>query len=431
MIPIALFAAAMAVLGPIADSGHWSGEARLGPQTWQVELSARADSVWLSVPSLWSPRQPAAHLSWNGRVARFDFPLGLGTIEVDLDPTVPELTGTFHSATGAVGSLRLVRGNPPSFAVREIAVVRAGIVIAGSATAPTAPGPKPAVIILHGGGPSSRADSPPYRFWGEYFATKGYVAITYDKRGNGGSTGDWRTVGFGERADDVLALVRWLRRQPEVDPNRIGLFAVSQGTWVAGLAAARDPRIKFVVQVSGPVVSPLEADTYAALNGLRTAGLGAHELAEFERLWRQEVDAIRHPAESPVWSRYRAADLAARGSTWYAKSRYAPSVPESWFTNWYRLVADFDPMSTLRQVRAPMLWLYGDHDTQSDVPGNLRRIAVLRRTKGTRLEVARFPGTGHGFLAPVDSFGVALGPLATPPGFFETLDGWLARQMLP
>lgn len=412
-------------------TGYWSGEARLASQVWRLEVTVRADSVWLSVPSLWSPLLPAKNLMRNGRVFRFDFPMDIGTVEIDLDPAAAQVVGTLRSSTGVTGSVRLMQGQPSPFTVRELAVVRSGIVIAGSASVPASPGRKPAVIVLHGGGPSSRADSPPYRFWGEYFAARGYVAITYDKRGNGGSTGDWRTVGFGERADDVLALVYWLRQQPDVDPDRIGLLAVSQGTWVASLVADRDSRIRFVVQVSGPVVSPLEADTYAALNSLRAAGLDAREQAEFERLWRQEVDAIRHPADSAAWDRYRAADVAARTASWYTKSRYAPSVPGSWFTHWYGLVADFDPVPSLQRIRASVLWLYGDNDTQSDVLRNRTMIERIRTTAAGHLEVAHFARTGHGFLAPVDSFGVALGPLATPPGFLETLDAWLARHTLP
>lgn len=138
----------------------------------------------------------------------------------------------------------------PTFSTEDFVVRRDGMAIAATASVPSSPHAKPAVVILHGGGNSSRADSPPYRFWGEYFARNGYVAVTYDKRGNGQSTGAWQTVGFSERADDVLALVAWLRMRPDVDPDRVSFFSVSQGTWVATLAAARDRRIRLLVQVS-------------------------------------------------------------------------------------------------------------------------------------------------------------------------------------
>jgi hypothetical protein len=194
------------------------------------------------------------------------------------------------------------------------------------------------------------------------------------------------------------------------------------------LAAARDPRISFVVQVSGPLVSPFEADTYAAVNGWRAAGLNDKERTEAERLWRQEVAVIRQPADFSAWDRYRKAVLAAQGTTWYAKSRYVPSTPDDWFTTWYRLVADFDPVPHLEKVWAPVFWVYGDLDTQSDVSRNLAVIERIRKSAPVRFDMARFASTGHGILAPVDSLGRALGPLSTPSGFFEALETWLVRQ---
>ncbi len=419
----------VATVEPKSDTLYWAGEARLGDQSWQLDLTSTAESVWVSVPSLWSPRQRPQNFKRTGRVIRFDFPLDIGTVEIRLDPNARHLVGNLQARTGALGSVRLTKRRVPTFSTEDFVVRRDGIAIAATASVPFTRHAKPAVVILHGGGNSSRADSPPYRFWGEYFARNGYVAVTYDKRGNGQSAGAWQTVGFSERAEDVLALVAWLRMRPDVDPDRVGFFSVSQGTWVATLAAARDPRIRFVVQVSGPVVSPFEADTYATLNSWRAAGLSARELDDAERMWRQEVDVIRRPGDSTSWNRYVAADLAARSESWYRKSRYAPSKPDGWFTTWYRLVSDFDPVPHLRLVNAPVLWMYGASDTQSDIPRNLQIIEQLRANGRTQSEVATFSHTGHGMLAPVDSLGRARGPLATPPKFFETLERWLARHV--
>lgn len=406
----------------------WSGEARLAQQTWQLTLTVTPDSVLVSVPSLWSPRQVPQNIVRAGRLLRFDFPFEIGTVEINVDPDGRQLVGTLRSRSGARGAVRLTKRTPPAFSAQDFTLDRDGVVIAATASVAARQGRKPAVVILHGGGNSSRADSPPYRFWGEYFASNGYVAVTYDKRGNGRSTGAWQSVGFSERAADVLALVSWLRERPDVDPERIGLLSVSQGTWVAALVAARDPRIRFLVQVSGPVVSPFEADTYAALNRWRALRLDRSELDAAERMWRHEADAIRRPADSVAWSRYAAADLSARSESWYAKSGYAPSKPSDWFAQWYRLVADFDPVPHLRQVRAPVLWMYGTEDTQSDVPRNRRIIDQIIAGGQVRFAVATFRETGHGMLAPVDASGVSRGPLGTPPGFFETLERWLARS---
>jgi pimeloyl-ACP methyl ester carboxylesterase len=406
---------------------YWSGQVALAGQAWRIEVASDRQSLWISVPSLWSPWQKPDRSTRDGRVFQFVLPLDIGRAELDLHPDAPEVKGTLRSLKGEIGALRLLRSEPTRFSARAVRVRRDGIVIAGTASAPMKASRRPAVVILHGGGNSSRGDSPPYRFWGEYFAARGYVAFTYDKRGNGESTGDWKKVGFDERADDVLAIVSWLRQQPDVDPDRVGLFAVSQGTWVAGLGASRDPRVSFVVQVSGPVVSPYEADTFAVMNRWRAAGLDDRERAEAVRLWRQEVGVIRRPDDASGWDRYREAVHAAEKTAWYARSGYAPSTPADWFTAWYRLVADFDPIPHLEKLRAPVLWIYGELDSQSDVPRNVELIERIRKSAPVRFDVAKIARSGHGILAPVDSLGRALGPLSTPPEFFEALESWLKR----
>ncbi len=46
---------------------------------------------------------------------------------------------------------------------------------------------------------------------------------------------------------DALAALDFLRKQPEIDPNRIGLIGLSLGGCVAACAAARDGNVKTLV----------------------------------------------------------------------------------------------------------------------------------------------------------------------------------------
>jgi pimeloyl-ACP methyl ester carboxylesterase len=62
------------------------------------------------------------------------------------------------------------------------------------------------------------------------------------------------THGNYERA--VLAIAGWLQKRPEVDPDRIAVFALSMGShWGLEVAASGDPRIK---AVAGPWASYLD-----------------------------------------------------------------------------------------------------------------------------------------------------------------------------
>ena len=82
------------------------------------------------------------------------------------------------------------------------------------------------------------------------------ASLTYDKRGTGASSGDWRHASFSDLVHDVVAAVRFLQRRSDVDASRIGLMGSSQGGWIAPMAAAELPGLRFVVVKSTAAVTP-------------------------------------------------------------------------------------------------------------------------------------------------------------------------------
>jgi hypothetical protein len=66
------------------------------------------------------------------------------------------------------------------------------------------------VVILHGSGRENRSGG---WFLGEQLAASGMVVLVYDKRGMGKSTGDWKTAGPEDLANDSVD--RTIRRCSE------------------------------------------------------------------------------------------------------------------------------------------------------------------------------------------------------------------------
>jgi predicted acyl esterase len=64
--------------------------------------------------------------------------------------------------------------------------------LAGTLIPPEGEGPFPAVAILHGSGPDTRATYLPDA---TMLARAGVAALIYDKRGTGESFGDWNLLG--------------------------------------------------------------------------------------------------------------------------------------------------------------------------------------------------------------------------------------------
>ena len=57
----------------------------------------------------------------------------------------------------------------------------------------------------------------------------GIAVLRYDKRGVGGSTGDYDAATTVDFTSDAEAAVTWLKTQPEIDPHRVGVLGHSEG----------------------------------------------------------------------------------------------------------------------------------------------------------------------------------------------------------
>ena len=91
-------------------------------------------------------------------------------------------------------------------------------------------GPRPAIVVMHGGGGMNVRYLERARWW----ADQGYVALVLDSFGSRGIPENWLTFnrfGGNMRAADAIAAVRYLRARVGVDPARIHVSGGSQGGW--------------------------------------------------------------------------------------------------------------------------------------------------------------------------------------------------------
>ena len=76
----------------------------------------------------------------------------------------------------------------------------------------------------------------PHKFYIEdVLLEQGYAVLYCNKRGLGGSTGNWRKNDFYGRADDAYAAVQYLKSLPEINADQIGVSGHSQGGWILSL----------------------------------------------------------------------------------------------------------------------------------------------------------------------------------------------------
>jgi predicted acyl esterase len=79
-----------------------------------------------------------------------------------------------------------------------------------------------------------------YRGEADFFATRGYIALTATLRGIGGSGGRWDHGSFRQAGRDAHDLIEWLAAQPFSD-GRIGMYGESFGAQTSYSAAVEQP----------------------------------------------------------------------------------------------------------------------------------------------------------------------------------------------
>ena len=166
--------------------------------------------------------------------------------------------------------------------------------------------PRPAVVLIHGGGWIS-FDKSTMRSMGNLLARHGFVAFAVDYRLFHDSQNRWPA-----QLDDVQRAVRWLRANAAaygVNPARIGAFGHSAGAQLAALLGMEDTRdnsdpalskysskVQAVVDVDGPTdfTTERDPDDLAFL-----AGFFGATYAKDPQIWRDASPAY-HAAKDDV-----------------------------------------------------------------------------------------------------------------------------------
>lgn len=244
--------------------------------------------------------------------------------------------------------------------IEEVKFSSGRIQLQGTLYKPNAPGPFPAVIVLHSASGGSRLD-PFYDHLKAALPARGISVLVYDRRGSGESDGDFSTADFEDLAADGAAAFTYLRQRLDIDTARIGLYGISQGGWIAPIVAIMEPAAAFLVIVSGCAVPPAAQMDYGAKYTLTEAG--------FPEEFQQRALALRHQVNEYYRGNLERNKLLeqikeAEDKPWF-KHAYIPRsdrLPEDvTLSKWYYEM-DYDPLPVWQDLKRPTLFFFGDRD---------------------------------------------------------------------
>ena len=114
-------------------------------------------------------------------------------------------------------------------------------------TSPEGTAVVPGVILLHGSASHKNEVGDLYLRLAEQLANNGIASIRIDFAGTGDSPVDYTHYTLKTAVRDAEVALAFLRSQPQVDANRIGVVGFSQGGLIAQLLLAQQPDIKSFV----------------------------------------------------------------------------------------------------------------------------------------------------------------------------------------
>jgi dipeptidyl aminopeptidase/acylaminoacyl peptidase len=216
-------------------------------------------------------------------------------------------------------------------------------------------GKRPAAIYVHGGPPRQMLLG--FHYWhyyasdyalNQYLANQGFVVASVNYR---------LGIGYGDRFmnpdnsgamgaseyQDVLAAVKWLAKQPNVDPSRIGIWGGSYGGYLTALGLARNSDLF----AAGVDIHGVHDRTAGFADRMRTLQTGYEKPADLDK------------ALEVMWKSSPVADMA----TW----------------------------------KSPVLLIHGDDDRNVQVSQTVD-LAQRLRTQGVRFEQLLIPDEIHDFL---------------------------------
>jgi len=310
--------------------------------------------------------------------------------------------------------------------VENVSVQSGDVTLRGWFVKPDGDGPHPVVIILHGAGPIT-GDGIPGRIQINAFLRSGVSVLTYDKRGVGGSGGEFVRTGYQDFIDDAISAVRYLKSRSDVADGGIGLVGNSESAWFTPEIAHRTGDVSFIINRAPSALPWIETNLWEIRNELIDEGAEGEALEEAIRIrgmaWHFIVEVAADPTlvGGEKWQRIDA-DLAEfyrlykDTKVWFWMTKLPQYDPA-----YYRRQAAFmgyDPQPYIEQLDIPMLCIFAENDENMPTAASVEYLQALPTREGRDIEVRVIPGVKH------DMLSAAALLSGSDPEFIDVIGPW-------
>ena len=283
----------------------------------------------------------------------------------------------------------------------------ADVTLAATLTLPRSGKPSSAVLLIAGSGAIDRNETvfghKPFFVLADHLTKQGFAVLRVDKRGVGQSTGNYDVSTTEDFAADVLAGVEYLKTRKEVDTERIGLIGHSEGGLIAPMIAVKSNDVAFIVLMAGAGVTG-EATLYEqeALIS-RAMGVTEKQISHQLNFQKQVLSVIMNESDlEKAEKRLREIVVKQLANLPKEEQQTSADVMEAQFkrlnSKWFRYFLTYDPITSLKHLKIPVLVINGELDSQVSSKQNLPVIAkILEEAGNQNYRIIEFPKLNHFF----------------------------------
>ncbi|UZJ64844.1 alpha/beta hydrolase [Sphingobacterium sp. KU25419] len=250
------------------------------------------------------------------------------------------------------------------------------VLLSGTLTSPKQKGKFAAVVLVTGSGPQDRNETlmghEPFRILSDFLTKNNIVVLRYDDRGVGLSQGSFINGTIENFSKDAMAAIEFLKKRPNVDPNKIGIIGHSEGGLIAELLAGQKlPSLSFIVSLAGPAI-PIDSLMVSQLYRIgKVAGMNDLALAHAQEINRKNFEIVKsnkpHKEAMAMILDNMKIDPAQLNSA--SKLELETLLLPS-----YRYFMRIDPIPFIKKITIPVYAAFGSLDVQVPAEQNLNSL---------------------------------------------------------
>ncbi len=282
-----------------------------------------------------------------------------------------------------------------------------GFTLAGTLTLPksaSASKPVGAIVTITGSGQEDRDSAiglegyRPFRQIADSLARSGIATLRMDDRETGASGGTFKGSTSADFGEDARAGLAYLRTRPEIRSDRLGVLGHSEGAVITPMVAEKEPKLRAIVLLAG-VADPARSALHFQIKNLydHDTSLTPEKRADLIAAIPSRIDGMM------------AADP------------------------WMKFFLTYDPASTMRRVKTPVLILTGSNDQQA-APEQVPLMEAAFKAGGNKDVTARvLPGLNHLLVQDADGFPGNYSKLPPPvivrADVVQIITDWLVKRL--